>query len=128
MSVFFNCTSTFSREIKGGLYVADDCRYNDNSVGPGPNQQLHDGRFHSFALGHCYCCCAAQCHSGEASRVVCGKNSYANRLIAEKSEMKTDTLVAIILIVMGIKALAYQGITYTTREKILDLGPISDDG
>jgi hypothetical protein len=38
--------------------------------------------------------------------------------------MKTDTLVAIILIVMGIVALAYQGITYTTREKILDLGPI----
>jgi hypothetical protein len=26
--------------------------------------------------------------------------------------------------VIGIVALAYQGITYTTREKVIDLGPI----
>ncbi len=38
--------------------------------------------------------------------------------------MKTDTVVAIILIAIGILALAYQGITYTTREKVLDLGSI----
>lgn len=38
--------------------------------------------------------------------------------------MKTNQLVAIILIVIGIAALAYQGITYTTREKVVDLGPI----
>jgi hypothetical protein len=34
------------------------------------------------------------------------------------------TLVGIALIVMGIVAFAYQGITYTSREKIIDLGPI----
>lgn len=38
--------------------------------------------------------------------------------------MKTNTVVAIILIALGILALAYQGITYTTREKVLELGSI----
>ena len=38
--------------------------------------------------------------------------------------MKTYTLTGIILIVIGIVAIAYQGITYTTREKVVDLGPI----
>jgi hypothetical protein len=38
--------------------------------------------------------------------------------------MKTNTLFAIILIAIGIVAFAYQGITYTTREKVVDLGPI----
>jgi len=41
-----------------------------------------------------------------------------------ESKMKTYTLTGIILIVIGIIALAYQGITYTTREKVIDLGPI----
>jgi len=38
--------------------------------------------------------------------------------------MKTYTLIGIILIVIGIVALAYQGITYTTKEKVVDIGPI----
>lgn len=38
--------------------------------------------------------------------------------------MKTYTLAGIILIVIGIVAFAYQGITYTTREKVIDIGPI----
>jgi drug/metabolite transporter (DMT)-like permease len=33
------------------------------------------------------------------------------------------TLVGIALIVIGIVAFAYQGITYTSREKIFDIGP-----
>ena len=32
--------------------------------------------------------------------------------------------VGIILIVLGVLALVYQGIQYTSREKILDIGPI----
>jgi hypothetical protein len=36
----------------------------------------------------------------------------------------TYKLTGIILIVIGIVALAYQGITYTTREKVVDIGPI----
>jgi membrane-bound ClpP family serine protease len=38
--------------------------------------------------------------------------------------MKTYTIIGIILIVVGIVAFAYQGITYTTREKVVDIGPI----
>jgi UDP-N-acetylmuramyl pentapeptide phosphotransferase/UDP-N-acetylglucosamine-1-phosphate transferase len=33
-------------------------------------------------------------------------------------------LVGIILIVLGSLALAYQGIRYTTREKLIDIGPL----
>ena len=33
------------------------------------------------------------------------------------------TLVGIALILLGIVALAYQGITYTSREKVIDIGP-----
>ena len=38
--------------------------------------------------------------------------------------MRPITVVALILIVIGIVALAYQGITYTTSEKVVDLGPL----
>jgi len=38
--------------------------------------------------------------------------------------MRPLAIVGIILIVIGIVALAYQGITYTTREKVVDLGPL----
>ena len=38
--------------------------------------------------------------------------------------MKPTVIVAIILIVIGVIALAYQGITYRQRETVLDLGPI----
>jgi uncharacterized membrane protein len=38
--------------------------------------------------------------------------------------MKAATLIGILLIVLGVLALAYQGITYTKREKVLDVGPI----
>ena len=38
--------------------------------------------------------------------------------------MKTNTVIAIILIIVGIVAFAYQGITYTSKEKVVDLGPL----
>jgi hypothetical protein len=38
--------------------------------------------------------------------------------------MRPKIIIAIILIALGIAALAYQGITYTTREKVIDVGPI----
>ena len=38
--------------------------------------------------------------------------------------MKPITIAAIILIVLGVAALAYQGITYTSRETVLDIGPV----
>jgi uncharacterized membrane protein YidH (DUF202 family) len=39
-------------------------------------------------------------------------------------QMKPITLIGIVLVVLGALALAYQGINYTRREKVLDLGPI----
>ena len=33
-------------------------------------------------------------------------------------------VLGIVLVVLGVLALAYQGITYTKREKILDVGPL----
>ena len=41
-----------------------------------------------------------------------------------RGSMRPKTIIAIILIALGIAALAYQGITYTTREKVVDIGPI----
>jgi hypothetical protein len=38
--------------------------------------------------------------------------------------MKPIMLLGVVLIIIGVLALAYQGITYTTREKVLDLGPL----
>jgi uncharacterized membrane protein len=38
--------------------------------------------------------------------------------------MKVATLVGIALIVLGLVVFAYQGITYTTQEKVIDLGPL----
>ena len=38
--------------------------------------------------------------------------------------MKSTSMIGIVLIVLGVLALVYQGITYTTHKKILDVGPI----
>ena len=38
--------------------------------------------------------------------------------------MKPKIIIAILLIALGVVAFAYQGITYTTREKVVDLGPL----
>ena len=38
--------------------------------------------------------------------------------------MKPAGIIGIVLIVAGVLALAYQGIRYTTRETVVDLGPI----
>ena len=38
--------------------------------------------------------------------------------------MKTMALFGIVLIVCGLAALVYQGITYTSRETVLNIGPL----
>lgn len=38
--------------------------------------------------------------------------------------MKPIMIIGIALIALGIVAFTYQGITYTSREKIIDIGPI----
>jgi len=38
--------------------------------------------------------------------------------------MKRTAIVGVVLIVLGIAALAYQGISYTSRETVVDIGPL----
>jgi hypothetical protein len=38
--------------------------------------------------------------------------------------MNATKVVAMILIALGLMALAFQGFQYTTKEKVVDLGPI----
>ena len=38
--------------------------------------------------------------------------------------MNALTIVGIVLLIIGVVALAYQGISYTTTEKVVDLGPL----
>ncbi|HEY6211817.1 MAG TPA: hypothetical protein VIW45_06000 [Vicinamibacterales bacterium] len=38
--------------------------------------------------------------------------------------MSRSTIIGAILIAIGVVALVYQGITYTTRETVLDIGPV----
>jgi hypothetical protein len=39
--------------------------------------------------------------------------------------MKPLTLLGVALVVLGVLALAFRGTTYTTREKVIDLGPLT---
>jgi len=38
--------------------------------------------------------------------------------------MKLVAVVGVVFIILGIVTLAYQGITYTTEKKVIDIGPI----
>jgi uncharacterized membrane protein HdeD (DUF308 family) len=38
--------------------------------------------------------------------------------------MKMTVVMGIVLVILGVLALAYQGISYTHQEKVLDIGPI----
>ena len=50
--------------------------------------------------------------------------SKRHRLTTEIQQMKPIILIGIVLVVLGALALAYQGISYTRTEKVLDVGPI----
>jgi hypothetical protein len=38
--------------------------------------------------------------------------------------MKPLTVAGLVLLVLGVAALAYQGISYTTRDTVIDIGPV----
>ena len=40
------------------------------------------------------------------------------------SPMKPMTIAGVVLVVLGVVALVYQGITYTSRETVIDIGPL----
>jgi hypothetical protein len=51
-------------------------------------------------------------------------NLTRNKTTQEHSTMNGKIILAIVLIGLGIVSLAYQGFTYTTKEKVVDFGPI----
>ena len=38
--------------------------------------------------------------------------------------MRSATLIGLALVVLGVLALVYQGFTYTTHKRVLDVGPV----
>jgi hypothetical protein len=38
--------------------------------------------------------------------------------------MNPFTIVGVLLILLGVAALVYQGVTYTSRETVIDVGPV----
>jgi len=48
----------------------------------------------------------------------------ASRAAWDAAAMKPIGIAGVVLIVCGLAALAYQGITYTTRETLIDIGPV----
>jgi hypothetical protein len=38
--------------------------------------------------------------------------------------MKPIAIAGVLLIVLGLAALVYQGVTYTSRETVIDIGPV----
>src|SRR5450756_157561 len=98
----------------GSNNVVDHCCGAGNFVAAGAGDRLYDGLFYSYPAG--------QRHSG-ATRVV-KQSSCPIKAKETGGSMKPKIIIAIILIALGIAAFAYQGITYTTREKVVDLGPI----
>lgn len=38
--------------------------------------------------------------------------------------MRTATIIGIVLVVLGVVALIYQGISYTSEQTVLELGPV----
>jgi hypothetical protein len=60
----------------------------------------------------------------ETPNVQLRSDSYSIRPKTYRDKMKSYTIIAVFLIVLGIAAFAWQGISYTTSEKVVDLGPI----
>jgi hypothetical protein len=86
-------------------------------MGLGIRQRLRYWRIHSPASGDRRRCTAYSINPRK-------KINLTERQLELLMRMNSTTLIGLVLIVIGIIALAYQGITYTTREKILDVGPL----
>jgi len=99
----------------------DDLCDSFDYVGAGIGYFVHDGWVRPHPVGHCPDSASGQSPSGTQSLV--GVSTFRTK---EGAFMRINpiTLVGIALIVLGIVAFAYQGITYTSREKIIDIGPI----
>jgi hypothetical protein len=89
-------------------------------VGAGIGHLVHDGWIHSYPIGHCPGDASAQFGSG-AKNLAALSAADEERMVMRINPI---TVVGIALIVLGIVAFAYKGITYTSRETVIDIGPI----
>jgi drug/metabolite transporter (DMT)-like permease len=55
---------------------------------------------------------------------VCALVNSVPLRMAYSVHMKRTTILGFVLVVLGVLALAYQGITYRSRETIVDIGPV----
>jgi hypothetical protein len=102
---------------QGGDYALDYLYSTARVVGSRLCQRLCNRRIYSPASGDRRGCTA---HSVDPRTKINLREQQLEYLMRLNSTM----LIGLVLIVIGIVALAYQGITYTTREKILDVGPL----
>jgi hypothetical protein len=51
-------------------------------------------------------------------------NLFGKKQLSWRIRMRGLAWVGVLLVVLGIAALAVRGFSYTTKEKVLDLGPI----
>jgi len=47
-----------------------------------------------------------------------------NVCVSDIAAFKSTALMGVLLIILGVAALAYQGITYTRRDTVLNIGPV----
>jgi hypothetical protein len=52
------------------------------------------------------------------------KGSHLRNSIKETLKMKLITILGILLTAVGVISLIYQGLPFTTREKVIDFGPL----
>jgi hypothetical protein len=83
-------------------------------VGSRTGHVLHHGRFHTHLAGF------GDHHILDPS----DSGPKDDFLTEENNQMKSISLVGILLAVLGVFALVYQGFSYTRQEKVLDVGPI----
>jgi uncharacterized membrane protein YidH (DUF202 family) len=50
--------------------------------------------------------------------------SFITRPLVTKDSTNPISVVGVVLIVLGLVALVYQGVTYTSRETVIDIGPL----
>ena len=95
-------------------------RAGDPGVGPGLQLDVHDVQTHSATN----ISTIAPRPAGPGPATACGANIPE---LPEHREVAVQAMriLAIVLIVVGLLGLAYEGITYTKREKVLEVGPIT---
>jgi hypothetical protein len=104
----------FESPAKENANDLDNLRNLARLMAPRARHFLHDGWFHPHPVGFGHRYPANPRHPGPK----------ADCLIAETEHMKSIILLGILLAVLGMLALVYEGFSYTRQEEVLDVGPI----